>query len=87
MDLVRREPDTTPTYIYNPLREDFKTTFAEDRDPKEYVIHSRELAKFPKYLAEHIGKKLVQKIALSKDSGISYDIREEAAKKEVFVEV
>jgi hypothetical protein len=85
--LVPTSPDITPTYIYNPLKEDFTTTYAEERTPVEYTVHSKELATFPRWLANHIGNKIVQKLALMEDQGISWDIREAEARKKVFVTI
>jgi hypothetical protein len=78
-------PDLTPTTICNPLSEDFTTTFAEERTPTTYTLHSKEVAEYPKWLADHIGKQLVRKIALMASPQISWDIREEEARKQVFV--
>lgn len=79
--------NTTFVYIYNPLKVDFITTYAEKYTPKEYIIHSQELMKLPKYLAEHIGGQLARKIAIDKGSHISWDIREAEARKEVFAHI
>lgn len=84
---VPTSPDITPTYIYNPLKEDFKDYFAEDKTPQEYIIHSKELVLFPKYLADHFGNKLVRKIALEASASIAWDIREKEAREKVFVTV
>ncbi len=78
-------PDLTPTTICNPLNEDFTTSFAEDNKPKSYTLHSKEVAEYPRWLANHIGNQLVRKIALLASPQTSWDIREEEARKQVFV--
>lgn len=76
-------PDITPTYIRNPLDEDFTTSW----DGKPYTLHSKELTQYPQWLANHIGNQLVRKIALLDSPTTSWDIRENEARKKVFVEV
>lgn len=76
-------PDLTPTYIRNPLNEDFSTMW----NGKPYTLHSKELMKYPKWLADHIGNQLVRKLALMESATIAWDIREKEAREKVFVTI
>jgi hypothetical protein len=69
-------PNTEPTFIYNPLREDFKCLQAGvDNIQTEYVIPSRQMKSFPKYVADHITRHLAQRIALERTDGLSYELK------------
>jgi hypothetical protein len=73
------QPNLTPTHLYNPTKEDFTTTFAdENNNPVEYTLHAGEIETFPKYLADHIAKKLAKKIVNGRGvrATLSADVKE-----------
>ncbi len=61
------KPDTTPKSIYNPSKEDFTTTFAnEENVPIPYTAPSQEISTFPTYIANHIAKHLCHKLIMER---------------------
>ncbi len=58
-------PDITPVNIFNPTDEDFICQRANDENNQEtHIIPARQIATFPKYLADHVAHKLAQQITL-----------------------
>ena len=69
-------PNIEPTFIYNPLKEDFKCLMAnDDRTQTEYIVPSRQMKSFPKYIADHITKHLAQRVAFEQEGGLSYELK------------
>lgn len=78
------KPDTTKTYLYNPTKSDFMTTYAnEDNEPIVYTLRSEELKEFPKYIADHIAEHLAHEIVMTRGVKTNYD----DDKKKVFEEI
>ncbi len=72
-------PDITPKHIWNPLIDDFTTTYAnEDNIPIPYTCPSLKISQFPTYIANHIAKQLAQKIVFER--GIKTNYEDEFAK-------
>lgn len=64
-----KEPqrDETPTSLFNPLFEDFTVQRADDDNVvHSYTLHSQEIETFPAYIANHIKRKLAEKIYVDK---------------------
>lgn len=62
--------DETPKTLFNPTLYDFTVQIADDaNNPREYVIPAQEIEIFPAYIAEHIKKKLAEKIYLERTEG------------------
>lgn len=81
-------PDLTPTYLYNPTKEDFSCIHAnDDNTPQTYTLPSRHIVTLPKYLADHVGRKLAQKMALEEDSRLAYEIRFNKALEKIIVKL
>lgn len=70
-------------YLHNPLPEDFFV----DYEGKSQVIRSKETKKFPKYIAKHIEKHLVDAVLMKKSSKdiLNAEVRAEI-KKEIRVD-
>ena len=58
-DVIRKENESRqkPTLLFNPLKDDF--TWKWGGVP--YTLRSEEYTEFPKFLANHIGKHLIEK--------------------------
>lgn len=62
--------DETPKSLFNPLFEDFVVQMAdEENNPHIYILHAQEVETFPAYIANHIEKKLAQKIYIERTGG------------------
>jgi len=67
--MLPTQKDETPTLLRNPTKQDFKHQMANDENiPKEYVLPSRKIVSFPKYIADHLAKHLAQKMALEEQT-------------------
>ena len=79
----RTNPDETPTYIYNPSKDDFTCYY--DRQP--YLVPSRKMVQLPKFLADHVAKHLAQKMALLDSDRIHYEERVKKWMNEIYLKV
>ncbi len=69
--MIPKEPDITPTFLYNPSKDDFIYPY----NGQDQFMPSREITTFPKFLADHLAKHLAQKLALEDGSKIHYEDR------------
>lgn len=77
-------PDTTPTYLFNPAKEDFTTFY----DGKEYILPSRVIVTHPKFLADHLAKHLAQYLAVKESAGAQeYQQQYQAYLAKIYVEL
>ena len=51
----------------------------------EYVITSRQIVSFPKYIADHLAKHLAQEIATETEGGLAYEYKYKAAMDKILV--
>lgn len=74
MERLPDGPNTTLKYLFNPLTEDFTTTYANDANkPITYTCPSMKISEFPTYLADHIAKHLAQKIVFKRGIQHNYE--------------
>lgn len=64
-------PDETPTRVFNPSKEDYVHAF----DRKDFILPSRKIVVFPKYLADHLAKNLARKLALDDPRQIDFEVK------------
>lgn len=86
MSRIPSEPDITPTSIYNPMTEDFTTTYAnEDNEPIPYTCPAQEISTFPAYIANKIKKNLAQVIVFKRGVKTNYEDDYNEVLKEISV--
>lgn len=83
MPVLPLEPDETPTFLFNPSKEDFTYPF----DGVNYTLPSRKIISFPKYLADHLAKHLASKLALSDDTKIHFEDRNKKWLDKIMVQI
>lgn len=76
-------PDETPTYLYNPTKEDFIAKWGG----KEYTLPSRKIVKFPKWLADHLAKTLARKLTVEENSSLHFEERLELNTSKIYIEL
>jgi hypothetical protein len=81
--MIPTSPDETPTYLFNPSKEDFTWNF----DGTPCVLPSRILVSFPKYLADHLARHLAQKLATTDDSPLAYEYRYQKWIDQIYVKL
>lgn len=58
-------PDETPVAVFNPSKNDFVSIFRNDKnEPNEYIMPSRKIVTFPKWLADKLADRLARQLAL-----------------------
>jgi len=88
MNLVPEKPDETPTLLFNPSKKDFTWPFADDNNVKHsYTLPSRQIVKFPKYIADHLAKHLASKLALEESPKVHYEERFKRHLKQIYVTI
>lgn len=81
-------PDTTPFFIFNPLTEDFVTTYAnEQNEPIEYICPSLKISEFPAYIGKKVAKNLAQYIVLKRKIKTNYQDEYQACLQEIEVKL
>lgn len=73
MKPIPTAPDITPTLLFNPSKSDFTWPMADDTGKHDYILPSRQIVTFPKYLADHLAKHLAQKLASENTTTITKD--------------
>lgn len=80
--------DDTPTYLFNPLTEDFTTTYASDDNiPIEYTAKALSISEFPAYIAHKIAKNLASHAVLSRGVKTNYQDEYEAMLSRIIVKL
>lgn len=83
-----QQPNNTPTYIYNPSKEDFTHTYANaENEPIEYTVPAGELQQYPYYLAQHLAKHLADKVMGDRGIRVNPEADHAAIMKEILVEL
>ncbi len=77
------QTDITPTLLFNPSKSDFICFY----DKKSYVLPSRVITTFPKYLADHMAKHLASKLALEDESGLHFDDKYNKLLEKIYVTI
>lgn len=76
-------PDETPTYIINPTKVDFIDMW----NGEKYIIPSRQIVSYPKYLADHFAKHIASKMAQEDGRKIGFEDRLKKAYELIYVQL
>lgn len=74
----------TSKFVFNPLQEDITVYYDKLDKNIQLTVPSKESKKFPTYLANHVGKHIINAYVQTKPSNIALRERKKRARKLVF---
>ncbi len=84
------QPSSKEVPVYNPDSDDFEITYDinEDKQPKSYILRSREIDYFPPVIADHIKKHLADRLLNKRGVKTNHsDEHDQIIKEELSVEL